>query len=180
MSAYFIHFDVGAKLDNLKITYTFWYASGDDNPNDTDFEAFISTDVDTSDSIVLFEGSYADDDYFTERPYLADKGFIMNRLGLDYKTTEKLTLGGALMYMMTAEDFEYTAAANGANVSESDLGWEIDAYISYMLFTNVEVALNFGYLVAGDALDVYEDDTIQDGSSDEDIYIASARLRYQF
>jgi hypothetical protein len=180
MSAYFIHFDVGAKLDNLKITYTFWYASGDDNPDDSDFEAFISTDVDISDSIVLFEGNYADDDYFTERPYLADKGFIMNRLGLDYKTTEKLTLGGALMYMMTAEDFEYTAAANGESVSESDLGWEIDAYISYMLFPDVEVALNFGYLFAGDALDVYEDDTIQDGSSDEDIYITSARLRYQF
>jgi hypothetical protein len=179
MSAYFIHFDVGAKLDNLKITYTFWYASGDDNPDDSDFEAFISTDVDISDSIVLFEGNYADDDYFTERPYLADKGFIMNRLGLDYKTTEKLTLGGALMYMMTAEDFEYTAA-NGESVSESDLGWEIDAYISYMLFPDVEVALNFGYLFAGDALDVYEDDTIQDGSSDEDIYITSARLRYQF
>jgi hypothetical protein len=49
-----------------------------------------------------------------------------------------------------------------------------------MLFPDVEVALNFGYLFAGDALDVYEDDTIQDGSSDEDIYITSARLRYQF
>jgi hypothetical protein len=180
MSAYFIHFDVGATMNNLKITYTFWYASGDDNPNDDDFDAFIATDVDITDSIVLFEGNYADDNYFTERPYLADKGFIMNRLGIDYKTTEKMTLGGALMYMMTAEDFEYTAAANGDTVSEDELGWEIDVYIQYMLYPNVEIAFNFGYLFAGDALDVYEVAEIQDGSSDEDIYIASARLRYQF
>lgn len=180
LSAYFLHFDVGAQLNDFKLTYTFWYASGDDNPADTDFEAYISTDVDMTDSIALFEGNYADDNYFTERPYLADKGFIMNRLGLDYKATPKLTVGGALLYMMTAEDFEYTAAANGASVSESDLGWEVDVYAKYMLFSNVEVAANFGYLVAGNALDAYEVSSIQDGSSDEDIYVASARLRYKF
>jgi hypothetical protein len=65
-------------------------------------------------------------------------------------------------------------------VSEDELGWEIDVYIQYMLYPNVEIAFNFGYLFAGDALDVYEVAEIQDGSSDEDIYIASARLRYQF
>lgn len=180
ISAYFIHFDVGAKVNNLTFTYTFWYASGDDSPTDGDFDAFIATDVDITDSIALFEGNYADDNYFTERPYLADKGFIMNRIGVDFKATPKTTVGGALLYMMTAEDFEYTAAANGASVSESDLGWEIDAYVKYMLFPNVEVALSVGYLFAGDALDVYEVASIQDGSSDEDIYITSARLRYKF
>lgn len=180
MNAYFIHFDVGAKLNNLKLTYTFWYASGDDDPNDLDFNAYIATDVDMEDSIALFEGNYADDDYFTERPYIADKGFIMNRLGLEYLATQKFTLGGALLYMFTAEDFEYIAAANGANVSENELGWEIDAYIKYMLYPNVEVAFNTGYLFAGNALDVYEVDAIQNGSSDEDIFVASARLRYKF
>ncbi|MDJ0624205.1 MAG: hypothetical protein QNJ17_14655 [Desulfocapsaceae bacterium] len=180
LSAYFVHFDIGAQINNWKFTYTFWYASGDDDPTDDDFDAFISTDVDITDSIALFEGGYADDNYFTERPYIADKGFIMNRLGVDFTATQKLTVGGALLYLMTAEDFEYIAAANGDSVSENDLGWEIDAYIKYQLFPNVEVAFNFGYLFAGDALDVYEVPAIQDGSSDEDIYIASARLRYKF
>ena len=180
MSAYFIHFDVGAKINDFTFTYTFWYASGDDNPTDDEFEAFLATDVDITDSIALFEGNYADDNYFTERPYLADKGFIMNRIGVDFKATPKTTVGGAVMYMMTAEDFEYTAAANGALVSESELGWEIDAYVKHMLYPNVEVALSFGYLFGGDALDVYEVPAIQDGSSDEDIYITSARLRYKF
>ncbi|HKJ65105.1 MAG TPA: hypothetical protein VJ969_06860 [Desulfopila sp.] len=181
MSAYFLHFDAGAKLDDkIKLTYTFWYASGDDDPTDDDFEAFLATDVDITDSIALFEGNYADDNYFTERPYLADKGFIMNRAGLDFQATEKLQLGTALLYMMTAEDFEYTAAANGAPVSENEVGWEIDAYVKYQLFPNTEVAFNVGYLFAGDALDVYEVDEIQDGSSDEDILITSARVRYKF
>ncbi len=180
LSAYFFHFDAGVKVNNLKFTYTFWYASGDDDPTDDDFDAFLATDVDITDSIALFEGNYADDNYFTERPYIADKGFIMNRLGVDYKATEDLTIGGALLYMMLAEDFEYTAAATGLAVSEDELGWEIDAYLKYMLFPNVECAISFGYLFAGDALDVYEVDSIQDGSSDEDIYIASARVRYKF
>jgi len=180
VSAYFLHFDAGVRISDLKLTYTFWYASGDDDPGDNDFDAFIATDVDEEDSIVLFEGNYADDNYFTEKPYIADKGFIMNRLGLDYTATEKLSVGGALLYMKTAEDFEYVAAASGDSVSESDLGWEIDAYVRYKLYKNVEVALNAGYLFAGDALDVYEVSAIQDGDADENLYITSARVRVKF
>ena len=180
VNAYFIHFDVGTNWDKFKIQYTFWYASGDDNPQDDKFDAFLSTDVDMDQSIALSEGNYADDNYFTERPYLADKGFIMNRFGVDYKATEKLTVGGALLYMFTAEDFKYTAAATGTNESNNDLGLEFDVYCKYMLYENVELAWNAGYLIAGDALDVYEVASIQDGSADQDIWISSARVRYKF
>lgn len=180
VNAYFIHFDVGTNWDKFKIQYTFWYASGDDNPQDDKFDAFLSTDLDMDQSIALFEGNYADDNYFTERPYLADKGFIMNRFGVDYKATEKLTVGGALLYMLTAEDFKYTAAATGTNESNNDLGLEFDVYCKYMLYENVELAWNAGYLIAGDALDVYEVASIQNGSADQDIWISSARVRYRF
>jgi hypothetical protein len=180
VNAYFIHFDVGTNWDKVKFLYTFWYASGDDNPEDDQFDAFLSTDLDMDQSIALFEGNYADDNYFTERPYLADKGFIMNRLGVDYMATEKLTVGGAVLYMLTAEDFEYTAAATGTRESNNDLGLEFDVYCKYMLYKNVELAWNAGYLIAGDALDVYEVASIQNGTSDEDIWISSARVRYQF
>lgn len=126
------------------------------------------------------EGNYADDNYFTERPYIADKGFIMNRLGLDFNATDKFTLGGALLYMLLAEDFKYIAAATGTSQSNNELGFELDLYLKYMLYENVEVAWNAGYLWAGDALDVYEVDSIQNGSSDQDIWITSARVRYMF
>ncbi|MFO7556614.1 MAG: alginate export family protein [Desulfobacterales bacterium] len=179
VSAYFAHLDVGLNIGDAKITYTFWYASGDDNPGDGDFEGFRSTDVDSFDGVVLFEG-YTDDNYFSERHYLLDKGFIMNKIALDYKVSEKLKVGAAVMYMMTAEDIEYTAAANGASVSESDIGVEGDVYFSYMLYKNLEFAVNAGYLVAGDAMDFWEEDSIQNGSSDEDIIKVGTRVRYSF
>ena len=180
VDAYFLHADLGIKMGKSTLTYTFWYASGDDDPLDDDLEAFLCTDVDIFNNIVLMEGGYSDDDYFTERPYLLDRGLIMNKLALDYQATKKTKLGIAGMYIMTAEDIEYTANATGASVSENDIGFEIDAYIKYKLFKNVELAVNAGYLFADDAMDYFEVDSIQDGSSDEDIWRSDMRIRYKF
>lgn len=177
VSAYFAHIDIGAKFSNAKLTYTFWYASGDDDPTDGDLEAFISTDVDITDSIVIFEGNYCDDDYHTESPYLLDKGMILNKLALDYKVDDRLEVGAAALYLMTAEEIEY--ADNNGNVQKEDsLGFELDAYIKYQLFSSTELALNVGYLMSDDAIDFYE--VNKDGSADEDIFVSSARLRYKF
>jgi hypothetical protein len=186
LSAYFLHADLGMKMGKGTLTYTFWYASGDDNCDDDDFDAFIATDVDMFDSIVMMELGWADDDYFTERPYLADKGFIMNKLAYDYQATEKLKLGAAALYMMTAEDIEYENADTGEQFKDDTIGIEIDLYFKYKLFKNVEWAVNFGYLFADDALDYAEYDSdqpgvdVRDGSSDEDIWRADMRIRYSF
>lgn len=175
---YFAHIDLGMKMGKGKLTYTFWYASGDDDPTDGDMDAFVSTDVDINSqySAVLFEG-YTDDDYFAATPYVQDKGLILNRLGYDYQVTDKLKVGVAALYLMTAEDIEYTDNSATAQ-SDDEIGTEFDAYVSYKLFSNTEVAMQAGYLMAGDAMDYYEVDC--DGSSDEDIYILSSRLRYKF
>jgi hypothetical protein len=180
LSAYLLHADVGYKLGKTKFTYTFWYSSGDDDPNDNDFDAFIAVDVDREDSQTLFEGNYADDvSYFTERPYMLDKGFVMNKLAVDYQWTQKLKIGGAGMYLMTAEDFEYIDDG-GSSQSDDKLGIEINGYLKYMLFQNVEVALNAAYLFADDAMDFFEVGGQRDGSSDEDIFVSSARVRFKF
>ena len=180
IDAFFIHADLGMKLGKSTLTYTFWYASGDDDPNDSDLESFLITDVDIFDNIVLMEGGWSDDDYFTERPYILDRGFIMNKLALDYQATEKTKLGVAGMYMMTAEDVEYTPALSATPVSEDNIGFEIDAYVKYKLFKNVELAVNAGYLFADDAMDYFEAAVQQDGSTDEDIWRADMRIRYKF
>ena len=172
VSAYFMHFDLGYNLRDVKVTYRFWYASGDDDPNDDDFNGFLATDVDIFDSIVLFEGGYTDDDYFTERPYIMDKGFIMNKLSLDYQATEKLKTGLAGMYMMTAEDLEYE------NHKSDEIGFEIDGYTEYEIYKGLKIALNAGYLIGGDALDMFEEDP--DGESDENIFRTTMRVRYAF
>jgi hypothetical protein len=174
---YFGHLDVGMHLGKGKVTYTFWYASGDDDPTDGDMDAFVATDVDINSeySVVLFEG-YTDDDYFSASPYLQDKGLILNRLGYDYQVTDKLKVGAAALYLMTAEDIEYESSVGME--SEDTIGVEVDAYASYKLFSNTEVALQAGYLAADDAMDYYEYEC--DGSADEDIYIINSRLRYKF
>ena len=185
VDAYFLHADFGIKMGKSTLTYTFWYASGDDCATDDDFEAFLATDVDMFDGIVFFEGGWGDDDYFTERPYMLDKGFIMNKLAWDYQATERLKYGVAALYQMTAEDIEYLDR-NGAKVSEDELGFEIDVYFKYKLFKNVELAVNAGYLFAGDAMDYFEYDSnqdgvnVRDGSSDEDIWRSDMRIRYKF
>jgi len=180
LSAYFLHADLGMKMGKATLTYTFWYASGDDNPYDDDMDAFLATDVDIFENICLMEGGWADDDYFTERPYMLDRGFIMNKLALDYQATEKTKVGIAGMYMMTAEDLVYTLPDGVTCVSEDSIGFEIDAYVKYKLFKNVELAVNTGYLFADDAMDYFEVDSIKDASSDEDIWRADMRIRYKF
>jgi hypothetical protein len=180
LKAYFGGVDLGLNLGKGTLTGTFWYASGDDNPNDDEFNGFLATDLDRADNIGIFEGLFTDDaTYFTERPYLLDKGFVMLKLAYDHQLTEKLKLGGAGMYMETAEDITYTDF-NGNLRSNSDVGFEFDAYATYMIFPNVEWSVNVGYLFAGDALDAFEVGDLRDGKSDEDIWGSSMRIRYKF
>jgi hypothetical protein len=173
--AYLAHIDLGANLGKIRLTYTGWYASGDDNPGDGDVENFMSTDVDRFDSIIFFEGGYTDDNYFTEAPHILDKGLWFNKLALDFKASDKLTLGGAVLYLQTAEDLTI-----GGGKKESKLGTEIDAYVSYKLYPNTEIAVNAGYLFADDGMDAFELTAQRDGSSDADVFRSTARLRYSF
>ena len=125
MKAYFLHLDAGFTWDKSTLTYTFWYASGDDDPEDDDFEGYVAVDVDSFDNHVLFE-SLCDDNVFTERHYFLDKGFVMNRVRFDYQATDKLKAGVAAMYMMTAEDIEYIDN-NGDSQKNDKIGFELDA-----------------------------------------------------
>jgi len=183
VSAYFLHADVGFAWSDFKLTYTFWYASGDDDPADDDFEGFFATDVDIfTGSTVLME-SYDDDNYFTERQYILDKGMIMNRLGFDWNATDKLKVGAAAAYMLLAEDIEYIDGAGGPTDSrrkDDEVGYELMGYVSYKLYQNVEFAINAGYLWSGDAMDYFEENSIRDGKADEDIFRSMARVRYGF
>ncbi len=177
LAGFLVHGDVGMNMGANRLTYTAWYASGDDKDTDNDFDAFMSTDVDRTESIVLFEGGYTDDNYGTERPYILNKGLFLNRIAFDRECSAKLDVGGAALYMMTAEDIEYTDD-NAKAQSNSDVGFELDAYATYKLYENLEVAINAGYLLAGDAMDAFEKK--RDGSADEDIYRITSRVRYKF
>ncbi|MFP4256712.1 MAG: hypothetical protein ACLFQ9_07615, partial [Desulfobacterales bacterium] len=94
------------------------------------------------------------------------RGMIFNRLGADYKATEKTTIGGALIYAMTAEDLPN---------DEDKLGVEVDGYISHKLYSNLELALNAGYLFADDAMGYFSET-----EEEEDVFRTTARVRYNF
>jgi len=177
LSAYFAHVDVGVKMGKMTLTYTGWYASGDNNAADSDFDAFLATDVDMNASIIFMEGGYTNDTFYTDRPYIFDKGMFFNRLGCDFQATDKTKVGGAVIYAQTAEDMEYTDS-NGVARSSSDLGIELDAYVSYQMYKNLEIALNAGYLFSGDAMDFFE--TTKNGSSDENVFRSTAHFLYKF
>jgi hypothetical protein len=99
------------------------------------------------------------------------------KLAVDNKVSDKLKVGGALLYIMTAEDITYTGA-NGQHFADDGIGTEVDMYVKYKLYPDVTLSMNFGYLFADDAMDYFESDL--NGSADEDIYTVGARLRYKF
>jgi hypothetical protein len=174
--AWLAHADVGYNFGAARFTLTGWYVTGDDDATDGDIENFISTDVDFADSIILMEGGYTDDNYFTEAPYFLDKGAIFGKAAVDYKASPKLTVSGAVIYARSAEDF---AVGTGATAgTETELGWEFDAAVSYKFNPNLELAWNAGYLLAGDAMDRFE--VNKDGEADRNIFRTTARVRYMF
>ncbi len=172
VSAYFAHADLGVNIGKAKLTYTTWYASGDDDPTDNNIDNFMPTDIDIFQSVVLQEGGYTDDNYFTEADVILDKGMYVNKLAADFKATDKTTLGAAYLYLRTAQDLK---VAN----SSLELGHEFDAYVSHKLFPNVEVAVNAGYLISGDAMDNFVGGS-DAGNSADDIFRSTARVRYKF
>jgi hypothetical protein len=178
LAAGLIHTDIGLNFGKTTVTYTLIYATGDDNPDDSDLDGWIAVDTDNFYSIFFGEGGYTDDDYFSERYYLGDKGIFMNKLALDYQVDKKLKLGIAGLYMLLAEDVELD---NGDKNDE--LGIELQAYVSYKLYSNLELAWNIGYLASGDAMDIFESGPSTDvgnGSGDVDIIQSTARVRFSF
>jgi hypothetical protein len=177
VSSYFLNVEAGIKVGATKITGTYWYASGDDDPTDDEVNAYLSTDVDVHGSMILMGVHPTSDDYFTERPYILDKGLHLIELAADTKVSDKLKVGGALLYMMTAEDVTYSNPA-GQHFADDGIGTEIQAYVKYKLYPDVTLSMNFGYLFTDDAMDYFESDL--NGSADEDVYTVGARLRYKF
>ena len=171
VSAYFLHADLGANIDRLRLTYTTWYASGDSNPNDGDLNNFMATDIDIKASVIFMEGGYTSDNYFTESSYIKNKGMYLNKLAADYKATKKTSFGAAVLYLMTAEDLTLPSGS-----TSKSLGTELDAHVSHKLYSNLEVSLNAGYLFSGDGMDAFTGST----ETAANIFRTTTMVRYRF
>lgn len=150
-SAFFCHTDLGYKLTSaFRTTFTWWYASGDDNPNDDNANNYDAIDTDVPGSIILFEdGHFGTDNYFSDAPYLLDKGFQMYRIQGDYQFTRKFAAWAAFMYMRLAED-----TYNG----EKDLGQSMQLGATYKIWKGLTFKIIGEYLVSDDAMDAWAQD----------------------
>ncbi|MBX6423939.1 hypothetical protein [Thermosulfurimonas sp. F29] len=180
---WFYYADLGYQVnDQLRVSFLWWLASGDDNSTKGDLDNYMAVDTHTEGSVVLFEDGAFDDGYaVSTAPYLNQLGFQMYRLRVDYKATPKLSLAAAVNYMKFDEDAKWVTEA-GNHKSDDDIGWELDVYAKYELYKNFTVNLAAGYLWAGDALDAWADKNLNGkvDSSADDMYRVSLGVTYTF
>ena len=79
------------------------------------------------------------------------------------------------IYNMLAEDVTL-----GDGSKDNALGLELGGRVSYKLYANLELAAEAAYLIAGDAMDAFEESSIQDGKGSKNIFHTAARMRYKF
>ncbi len=178
-----IRLEVGKKGEtSWKVTLL--QQSGDDDPLDDDFDAFMSVDVDASDSVILGEESLTSDIFLAETNYLFDKGATMLRFDIGRQFSKKLWVGGNIAALGLAEDVVYVDDA-GITQREDDLGVEIGGRVKWKFAPRTVFEGQLSFLSAGDAMDIFEGQGVagappQDGKSDEDVVKLNARVRYKF
>ena len=183
ITGYFIHADIGLNFGKSTLTFTSYYASGDDpTEDDNDSDAFMQVDVDANYSIIFQEGVATNDNYFSERHTFGSVGMFLNKLDYNYAVDKKTKIGAAVLYLLTAEESVWDSSAQngGATNSDDSLGIEFQLYASHKLYDNLQLAWNFAYLAADDAMDQFETDKTRNGSADVDVFTSTARIRYQF
>jgi hypothetical protein len=120
----------------------FFYASGDNNSTDGNYDAFVSAPGQSYYwSEIMGYGTF-DNQVSNGSPADKISNIMAFNAGVTYKASEKLTLSADYWYAALAED---NAAGN------TDLGNEIDVKVSYMLMDNLNLDLIGAYLFAGDA-----------------------------
>lgn len=182
VGAQMARFEVGAKVRKTTYKYTFLWQSGDDDPNDDDFEAFLATDMDSTDSAIFSEESITSDIFLVETNYLFDKGIFQNRFDVGHEINKKLWVGGALSLLALAEDVTYVNGV-GTRFEEDALGVEISGRLKYKFAPRTVFEAQLAFLAADDAMDFFEGgvgEPPQDGDADEDIVKLNARVRYKF
>lgn len=142
-----------------------FYATGDDNPNDGDNDAFVSAPggAGPSNTPPAYVGAsyyWAEImgagmmDYSTSPGSVADD--ITNiwaaNAGVTIKPMDKLKVDADVWYAALAED-------NAAG--DTELGVEFDGKLTYSVFDNMTAEAVFAYLIAGDATG--DDDIIEGG-----------------
>ncbi len=141
--------DLQAKFGDTQASAMYFYLSGDDNPNDTDKDAYSSGKGSGNDFEPLYvltgtKTSILNNDIggaTVNGAAARTAGVHAIVLSADFQATEKLSLHGA---------FGWAEAADEMAGWDSDYGYELDAGLGYKLLDNLTYNLHFGWLATGD------------------------------
>lgn len=166
LAAYLLAAGADFKATNeLTISAKGFYASGDDNANDNDLEAYYGFNKLQGQDFHWAEimgGGIFDSNVSNGiggYGYNAISNISAVNLGASFKAMDKLTLYGDVWYAMLNEV---------ANNADDDLGTEIDLKARYMIFENLALDVVGAYLIAGDA------------TGDDDPYEIGTQLELKF
>lgn len=159
-------FLVAAGADAGLIHGQVFYATGDDDPNDGDWDQFgLHLNVGKGQtyywSEIMGEGIF-DGTRSNNAPGTKISNVMAANIGATVKPMDKLTLTGDIWYAKLAEK----KLVNGS--MEDELGLEIDLKATYMVLDNLKLDVVAAYLMAGDA------------TGDEDPIELGAQLSFSF
>lgn len=168
VSAFLVAIGGEVDLGAFSIHGQTFYASGDDDPMDDDWEQFtLGPDLGQSYywSEIMGHNTFDNNESWNSPGEYPTNIWAIN-LGAKFKPTEKWTLEGDLWYAMLAED---DVAWDGKKWVEDDkLGLEVDLAATYQIFDNMNIRFVAAYLFADDA------------TGDDDPWLLGTRLEFKF
>jgi hypothetical protein len=167
---YLVHGQLDYKLDKTTFSLGGMYASGDKNNADGKLKNFDVIDVGTGmfGSVIIFD-NLADDNSFSQSPYLFDKGYALLYAGARHELSKKAWVSARYLWHNTAEDI-VTAQGSG-----DEVGHEFVLGAGYQIMKGLTAEINAGYLVAGDAWDA-----LSSTGKGDDVFRTDANIRFRF
>lgn len=167
VSAYLVAVGASAYIDAINIHGQAFYATGDDNNEDDDVEAFFVPDGQSYYWAEIMGLGIFDANASNNSCADGISNIMALNIGATMKPMNKLSMTADIWYATLAED-----AAN----DEDMLGIEVDLVATYTLMDNLKLDVVGAYLFAGDA--TYNDDVSEE--NEEDPYEFGARLSFKF
>ena len=167
---YLFHGQIDYKMDKTTFTLGGLYTSGDKDNDDSKLKNFSVIDATTGfiGSVVIFD-NLADDNSFSQAPYLFDKGYALIYAGARHELSKKAWVSARYLWHNTAEDI-VTAQGSG-----DDVGHEFVLSAGYQIMKGLTAEIAAGYLIAGDAWDALS----STGKAD-DVFRTDANIRFRF
>jgi hypothetical protein len=167
VAGYVVSFGGNVPLGPASVHGQFVYASGDDDPDDNDYEAYFGVDGAAAGwsyywAEIMGNGRF--DANISAGSTANPSNLWFGNIGASMKPMEKLSLTGDLYYAGLAEDDTF---------GNDKLGLEVDLVATYQLVEGLSIDLVGAYLFADDA-------TSTDGDNDENPWEVGSRLQISF